>query len=127
MHYHMKTHEGRLPFECTFCSKQFLQAYTLDIHIKTQHERENDSIHKCPVENCCYKGSAVKSNLLIHFIRKHCSKESNEILEAKNDLYKCKACDKEMKSSTAFYYHAVSCMTVSDTVLKGHLKGIQDI
>ena len=125
MHYHMKSHEGRLPFECNFCSKQFLQAYTLEIHKKAQHDKEESRLLKCPVDNCCFKGTVTKSNLLIHFVRKHCHDAVEGILTMKDGLYQCKQCNRELKSSTAFYYHAVSCITVKDTVVLDHLTGIR--
>lgn len=125
MHYHMKSHEGRLPFECNFCSKQFLQAYTLEIHKKAQHDKEESRLLKCPVDNCCFKGTVTKSNLLIHFVRKHCHDEVEGILTMKDGLYQCKQCNRELKSSTAFYYHAISCITVQNTVVLAQLKGIR--
>ena len=126
MHYHMKTHEGRLPYECNFCAKQFLQAYTLEIHKKTQHEREENNLLHCPVEKCCFKGTTTKSNLLIHFTRRHCHKEVEKILQMNDDVYNCKQCGKNMKSSTAFYYHALSCITIEDTTVSGYLNEIKD-
>jgi len=121
----MKTHEGRLPYECNFCTKEFLQAYTLEIHKKTQHEREENDLLHCPFDKCCFKGTSTKSNLLIHFMRRHCFKETEKILEINDEIYHCKQCGKDMKSSTAFYYHAVSCITIQDTAVLEHLKEIQ--
>ena len=125
MHYHLKTHEGRLPFECNFCAKQFLQAYTLEIHKRSQHEREENRLLRCPVVNCSFKGTVTKSNLLIHFVRKHCHDTVENILTINNGIYECKTCNKEMKSSTAFYYHAVSCIKIQDTCVLEQLKEIQ--
>jgi len=125
MHYHLKTHEGRLPYECNFCGKQFLQAYTLEIHKKSQHEREENCLLRCPVGTCGFKGTVTKSNLLIHFVRKHCHEPVNSILSMNGDMYHCRCCSKEMKSSTAFYYHALSCITIQDTVLLKQLEAIQ--
>jgi hypothetical protein len=125
MHYHLKTHEGRLPYECKLCSKQFLQAYTLEIHNKSQHEREENCLLRCPVGNCSFKGTVTKSNLLIHFVRKHCADSVNSILSMNDGAYQCRSCRKEMKSSTAFYYHALSCITIQDKVLLKQLEAIQ--
>ena len=127
MHYHLKTHEGRLGFDCNFCGKQFLQAYTLEIHKKSQHEREENSLLHCPSKNCTFKGTVTKSNLLIHFVRKHCQHSVEKILRVDDKIYSCLSCNKEMKSSTAFYYHALSCIIVEDKVLSEQLKTIQAI
>lgn len=127
MHYHMKTHEGRLPYECNFCSKQFLQAYTLEIHKKTQHEREQNELNVCPIESCSYKGTVTKSNLLIHFVRKHCSNEADALLSVNNGIYHCTQCKKEMKSSTAFYYHVSSCIRIDDETRLKQFNAIRDI
>jgi uncharacterized Zn-finger protein len=127
MHYHMKTHEGKLPFQCNHCTKSFLQAYTLEIHKKAQHDKEESRLIKCPMEKCCFKGTVTKSNLLIHFVRKHCQPAVAKILSMNNELYHCSACNKDMKSSTAFYYHALSCIKVEDSTVLKHLKELQAI
>ena len=126
MHYHMKTHEGKLPFQCNHCTKSFLQAYTLEIHKKAQHDKEESRLLKCPIEKCCFKGTVTKSNLLIHFVRKHCTEAVSKIILIKNGDYHCTKCKKDIKSSTAFYYHALSCITIEDSVLLGQLKKIQE-
>lgn len=125
MHYHLKTHETRLPFECSFCKKGFLHASTLELHKRAQHSKENEKLMKCNVAGCAFKGTLTKANLLIHFVRKHCATEVAAALESKGDAYNCKICSKEMKSLTAFHYHVGTCISVKDTVMAGLLKQLQ--
>ena len=33
-------------------------------------------------------------------------------IEKKDDKYKCKACNKELKSQTSMYYHIGACVTI---------------
>ena len=115
MHYHMKTHEGKLPFECSTCKKQFLHASTLELHKRAQHEVNQAKTLKCPVKDCPFEGTLTKSNLLIHYIRKHCKDEAAKILDRlESGGYKCRECNKESKSLTAFHYHCVSCVEITD-------------
>ena len=125
MHYHLKTHETRLPFECSFCKKGFLHASTLELHKRAQHSKENEKVMKCTVTGCAFKGTLTKANLIIHFVRKHCAAEVGAALEAKGESYTCKICSKEMKSLTAFHYHAAACISVRDTTTAELLKQVQ--
>ena len=125
MHYHLKTHETRLPFECSFCKKGFLHASTLELHKRAQHSKENEKVMKCTVAGCAFKGTLTKANLIIHFVRKHCAAEVGEAMETKNECYNCKICSKEMKSLTAFHYHAASCISVKDNTMAELLKQVQ--
>ena len=105
MHYHLKTHEGHLPFECPTCKKEFLHAQTLALHVAARHTKEKAATLQCPY--CPYK-TLTKANRIIHFMRKHCGEETSRF--ATNGLV-CPACDKECNSSTAFLYHiATNCM-----------------
>ena len=115
MHYHLKTHADKLPFECSICKKAFLHASTLELHKKAQHETEIQKLFKCPVVNCPFEGTLTKSNLIIHYVRKHCKVEAAKSLaKQESGAYKCVHCDKESKSLTAFHYHIINCITIAD-------------
>jgi hypothetical protein len=125
MHYHLKTHEGKLPFECPTCDKQFLHASTLNLHKKVHNHEEQVRDYKCPSAGCEFKGAFTKANLLIHYVRKHCSKEIKALLDKTDTAYKCTSCTKEMKSLTAFHYHSIKCVTGLDQQHQDELKSIQ--
>ena len=124
MHYHLKTHEGKLPFECSSCNKQFLHASTLNLHKKVHNHEEQEREYKCPSKQCNYKGALTKANLLIHYVRKHCSNEINAILDHSGPTYKCTVCVKEMKSLTAFHYHTIKCISGLDSERLEELESI---
>ena len=121
MHYHMKRHDGKLPFECVTCKKQFLHASTLELHRKAQHQKEEERMFKCPMDKCTYKGTLTKANLLIHYVRKHCKEEAAATLDDVNDTLSCKKCSKTCNSMTAFHYHVAGCMDIKDVSRKGHI------
>ena len=122
MHYHMKRHEGKLPFECTTCKKQFLHASTLELHRKAQHQKEEERMFKCPMADCTYKGTLTKANLLIHYVRKHCKEEAAAALCSKGTTaISCSHCDKSCNSMTAFHYHIAGCIDVKDVLRRTHL------
>ena len=125
MHYHMKRHEGKLPFECKICKKSFLHASTLELHKKAQHQKEQERMFKCPMPGCTYEGTLTKANLLIHYVRKHCKDEAAASNGADNAAPKCKHCEKECKSLTAFHYHLVGCMRLTDQTRQAHIAAIQ--
>ena len=111
MHYHLKTHEGKLPFECTLCNKQFLHASTLELHRKAQHAQEEERMFKCPIDGCTFKGTLTKSNLIVHYVRKHCKAAADRAMEKLEcGTYRCKECAKEAKSLTGFHYHVAGCI-----------------
>jgi KRAB domain-containing zinc finger protein len=99
MHYHLKTHEGHLPFECTTCKKEFLHAQTLAVHIAARHSKKEAASLKCPL---CPHKTLTKANRIIHFMRKHCSDEVQALKIADNV---CPKCSKQSNSSTALLYH----------------------
>jgi hypothetical protein len=111
MHYHLKSHEDHLAHKCNHCKMEFKAKYSLDVHINTQHNRLEENLFRCPIQNCRFKGSPTKSNLLIHYVRIHCK---NEVENIRCGLT-CKVCNKESNSLTAFHYHAISCITIQDT------------
>jgi uncharacterized Zn-finger protein len=109
----MKTHQGKLPYECSICKKGFLHASTLDLHKKTQHEKELERTYKCPFEGCPYEGTLTKANLIIHYVRKHCKEEATKCMERlPSGMIRCSTCDKETKSLTAFHYHISTCLDI---------------
>lgn len=124
MHYHLKRHEGKLPFECKMCNKSFLHASTLDLHMKAQHQKEQERMFKCPMPGCSYAGTLTKANLLIHYVRKHCKEDAAASIAAESPSAStpiCKHCNKGCNSLTAFHYHVASCMPVTDEERKQHI------
>ena len=110
MHYHMKNHEGHLPFECKICKKEFLHSQTLALHISARHSKEEAANLKCP---CCSYKTLTRANRIIHFIRKHCEEELKLF---SNSGLTCPTCKKECNSQTAFLYHiANSCIKLPET------------
>jgi len=99
MHYHMKRHEGHLPFECPTCNKEFMHAQTLALHVAARHSEQEAASLKCP--SCPYK-TLTKANRIIHFMRKHCAEAVAKVATTGNT---CPECKKELNSSTAFLYH----------------------
>jgi len=111
MHYHLKKHEGNLPFACTMCDKQFLHASTLELHRKAQHDKEEERMFKCPEIGCTFKGTLTRSNLIVHYVRKHKKDEvTKAMVKMENGSYKCAICDKETNSLSAFHYHVAGCL-----------------
>lgn len=106
MHYHLKKHTGDLPHECDKCDKKFAQKQSLDLHIMMSHT--GDRNFECPIKGCGFK-ACTWANRRIHFLRKHCKEEIEKI----QDGHRCRICQKEFNSSTAFYYHAGSCVNGS--------------
>jgi len=118
MHYHMKNHEGHLPFECTICKKEFLQSQTLAVHMAAKHSKEEAAALKCP---CCPYKTLTKANRVIHFIRKHCVED----IAAVGATLTCPTCKKVSNSNTAFLYHmATSCIKLSSLERQEQLTAI---
>ncbi len=128
MHYHLKRHEGKLPYECKLCNKSFLHASTLELHKKAQHQKEQERMFKCPMPGCAYPGTLTKANLLIHYVRKHCKEEAAAaVSNASESTSKptCVHCEKACNSLTAFHYHIAGCMDLKDAVREQHIRTIQ--
>jgi len=106
MHYHMKTHEGHLPFKCQTCKKEFLHSQTLALHISARHSKKDANYVTCP---CCPFKSLTKSNRVVHFMRRHCEEEVKQF--SKNGLT-C-SCEKVCNSNTAFLYHISQCIELT--------------
>ena len=122
MFYHLKSHEEHLAYKCNYCKMEFKAKYSLEVHINTQHERDEKSLCRCPIEGCKFKGSPTKSNLLIHYVRIHCKDEVN----SERDGLTCKSCNKELNSPTAFHYHVASCITIQDATRRLQLESIMN-
>jgi DNA-directed RNA polymerase subunit RPC12/RpoP len=109
MHYHLKNHEGHLPFECPTCKKEFLHSQTLAVHVAARHSKQEAAALKCPA--CPYK-TLTKANRVIHFMRKHCH---TDVAALKATGTTCPTCSKVCNSSTAFLYHlSTGCITLSE-------------
>jgi len=116
MHYHMKAHEGNLPFVCTTCKKGFLQSQSLHVHMLTVHSNGQKDL-KCP---CCPFKTTTKANRVIHYVRKHCQDILEKALTIREGVYCCNHCKKECNSNTAFHYHVATC-------LKGSTQQMEDL
>jgi DNA-directed RNA polymerase subunit RPC12/RpoP len=116
MHYHLKSHEDRLPYKCIHCPMTFKAKYSLKVHTDTQHTKQEENLHRCPVAGCKFKGSSTKSNLLIHFVRIHCKEEVAAARQG--DSLVCRHCSKEAGSLTAFSYHAAGCIEIHNVERK---------
>jgi len=109
MHYHMKKHEGHLPFVCPTCKKEFLHKQTLDLHNAARHSDKEEASFKCP---CCPYKTLTKANRVIHFMRKHCEAEVAKFSTAG---LTCPSCKKECNCQTAFLYHiAANCIQLPE-------------
>jgi len=119
MYYHMKKHEGKLPFECDICKKDFVQKSSLDLHKLSKHKntkKEDLKTFKCVFDHCNFE-SITKANRRIHCLRKHFQDEVAKIM----DENKCLSCDKSFQSATAFYYHVSSCIHINDETIRKKL------
>lgn len=122
MYYHMKKHEGKLPYECDICHKDFLQKSSLELHKLSKHSgsKKEANMFKCVFDNCDFE-SITKSNRRIHCLRKHFKEEIDKIMDENNS---CNRCNKTFQSSSAFYYHASSCIQINDEM---RLKKFQEV
>jgi hypothetical protein len=113
MYYHMKKHEGKLPFECDICNKDFMQKTSLELHKISKHNCKNNinNNFKCIVSGCNFT-AITKANRRIHCLRKHFKEEIDNISEEDNT---CSSCKKTFQSGSAFYYHAIHCIRVNTT------------
>ena len=110
----MKKHEGKLPYECNICKKDFIQKTSLELHMLSKHKDKNtkkSETFKCPFDNCEFE-ALTKANRRIHCLRKHFKDEISNILEENST---CSACKGSFLSNTAFYYHALGCIRVNST------------
>lgn len=114
MYYHMKKHEEKLPYECNICKKEFIQKESLELHKQARHKDKNSKkvdMFKCPFKGCEFE-ALTKGNRRIHCLRKHFKNEIDAIIDENTS---CTICKNTFPSNTAFYYHALDCISVNDT------------
>jgi uncharacterized protein (UPF0212 family) len=117
MYYHVKTiHMNEYKFSCKICADSnkpmnFLQKSAYLKHVATKHpeiaEKEKNPYvgisHKCP--SCNHENSA-KANVIVHYARHHCK----DWIPGFAKGTPCKGCEKVFPSSTAYLYHALTCI-----------------
>lgn len=125
MYYHIKSvHEQDFPFECALCTEEkprFLQRCSWLHHLATHHP---DSPHPSATERNPYAGvsfacpstgcehtSHTKANTIIHYARTHCK----DWIPAYTKGTNCTGCKKSFASSSAYLYHASSCLRSTAT------------
>lgn len=115
MHYHLKKHDGNLPFQCSHCDYKCQFQRSLDLHLAAKHpeseQAKKKKMLKCPA---CEFETLTQGNRIIHFIRKHCRNEVNTVLQENQNGLSCKKCKKEFSSSTSFHYHCADCILIKD-------------
>ena len=111
MHYHMKKHEEQDTHVCKICKKGFLQKQTLELHMRSKHEKEIDKKFKCTI---CEFSSLTKGNCVIHFLRTHYQEETDSIMVRDGKVINCNNCEKNFNSSSSFYYHCKDCIDFKD-------------
>lgn len=115
MYYHIKkNHTNDYKFVCNHCegdARNFIQKSAYLQHMAIAHpdvEIEEDNPYAGKEFNCpsCDHTAKTKANIVVHFARTHCK----EWIPAFTKECKCTGCQKDFKSSTAYLYHAVSCI-----------------
>jgi hypothetical protein len=114
MHYHIKTHvkkeTGVGKYACDQCDKAFIQKSGLTQHVLQIHT-ENAPTWACPHPSCDHAARS-KANIMIHFSRSHC----DDWIPRYSKSQECSGCSKTFQSAGAYYYHAVGCCTVPESV-----------
>jgi hypothetical protein len=112
MFYHYETHKGKLQYECNVCKKGFSQKRSLELHSISKHNKDEikKNTFKCNFTNCNFE-CLTKANRRIHCLRKHFKEEIDKITDDNN---KCMCCRIVFLSNTAFLYHAINCIKVSE-------------
>ncbi len=117
MYYHMLTHNGKLPYECSICEKGFTQKQELTLHMQRRHPEEATDEKPeicCPFPNCNFS-DVRKGNVKTHCMRKHAEKYTKENIDA-TDGYHCNVCEFESRSAAGIYYHLSSCLVQNDII-----------
>lgn len=122
MFYHIKKHTGILNYICQEpdCGAAFLQKSGLTQHYRYAHkekecEKKQKNISRseflwgCPE---CKYSCATKSNVVIHIGRKHGAPIIPPVTKTECGNIECSGCSKLCASSTAYFYHAVSCFSL---------------
>jgi hypothetical protein len=110
MFYHIeKKHTEMKKHQCTECTKGFVNKSGLQTHMAQVHPHVQDESNpylkiswSCP---CCDHTCRMKANMAIHIARKHGSTWIPPYSPS------CGNCKKEVGSPTAYYYHAIQCLT----------------
>ena len=132
LHYHMKKHEGDFGFVCEICKHGFLHKVSLETHMASRHPdsmtQKDVNTYSCCADGCDFT-SLTKSNLIIHFMRKHCSEEVKKNMipvegEDKKKEIQCRCCQNNFKSGTAFHYHIAKCFSSNNIQAHPQLKEI---
>ncbi len=117
MYYHMLTHNGKLPYECSICEKGFTQKQELTLHMQRRHPeeaQEEKPLICCPFPNCNFS-DVRKGNVKTHCMRKHAQKYTKELIDT-TDGYHCNTCEFESRSAAGIYYHLSTCLIQNDII-----------
>ncbi len=117
MYYHMLTHKGKLPYECTICEKGFTQKQELTLHMQRRHPEECEEekpVITCPFPNCNFS-DVRKGNVKTHCMRKHAEKYTKDVID-NTDGYHCNVCEFESRSAAGIFYHLSSCLVQNDII-----------
>ncbi len=117
MYYHMLTHKGKLPYECTICEKGFTQKQELTLHMQRRHPEECEEekpVIACPFPNCNFS-DVRKGNVKTHCMRKHAEKYTKDVID-NSDGYHCNVCEFESRSAAGIFYHLSSCLVQNDII-----------
>jgi hypothetical protein len=115
MYYHVQSkHLQEFKYSCTHCEgKQFVQKSAYLQHMAINHptvtavdENPYMGVTFACTDPGCDQTFKTKANMLVHFARSHCQ----AWIPAYNKGICCKGCSKEQKSSTAYFYHALTCI-----------------
>ena len=119
MYYHIKkNHTDDAPFKCEKCvgTPRFLQKsaylhHCAQVHPETAKEEPNPYAgvaFSCPAVGCEHS-THTKANILIHYARTHCK----EWIPGYSKSAACAGCSKTFASSSAYLYHALTCLKAS--------------
>ncbi len=117
MYYHMLTHKGKLPYECTICEKGFTQKQELTLHMQRRHPEECEEekpVITCPFPNCNFS-DVRKGNVKTHCMRKHAEKYIKDVID-NSDGYHCNVCEFESRSAAGIFYHLSCCLVQNDII-----------
>ncbi len=114
-HHIQKCHSNDSFHVCPTCKHDFLHKFALETHIASRHPELSQKVKSfhCDVQGCDFE-SITRGNLQIHKARKHYADlvaNHLEIVEVeKKKNYRCKCCQKDSNSSTAFNHHILKCL-----------------
>ena len=117
MYYHMLTHNGKLPYECSICEKGFTQKQELTLHMQRRHPEkasEEKPVIYCPFPDCNFS-DVRKGNVKTHCMRKHAHKYTKDNID-NTDGYHCNVCEFESRSAAGIYYHLSTCLIQNDVI-----------